>query len=172
MKKGRLRFFFCLILLGLGVASCKDDFDLKGPNVDQFVNLLKSGRYSSEVGHEMQSFSLDQIEQLLFYSKDTSVLSFFPYNPISSKRTDPKVLGECILWTVEGIRLENKYGSLEPALKDTLAYTSTNGYTRLTGNELLRISDIYINWYSDYKKSPSDVLRKKDLLKNTSYKWE
>lgn len=170
MKKNRLLFYF--VFLGFAVTSCQDSFDVKDPNVDQFVSLLKSGRYSSEVGQELPNFSLNHVERLLFYSKDTSVLSFFPYNPISSKRTDPKVLGECILWTVEGIRLENKYGSLEPALKDTLAYTSTNGYPRLTGNELLRISDIYINWYSDYKKNPSDVLRKKDLLKNTSYKWE
>lgn len=167
----RVIFYSCLILLGLGLASCQDNFDLKDPNVDQFVSLLKIDNYSSEVGQELPNFSVQHIERLLFYSKDTTVLKMFPANPVSSKHTYPKVLSECILWTIDGIRLGRKYPTLEPSLTDTLAYTSTKGYPRLTGKELMKVAEIYVSWYNDYKKNPSDALKKKDLLANTSYKW-
>jgi hypothetical protein len=165
------RFFHSVILLMFLGISCQNDFDLKNPNVDQFVSLLKDGSYADKVGHELPNFSIKHIERLLYYSKDTAVLKMFPANPVSSLHTYPKVLSECILWTIDGIRLERKYPSLEPSLRDTLAYTPTMEYPRLTGKELLKISDIYMNWYDDYKKKPSDSLKKKNLLESTSYKW-
>jgi hypothetical protein len=145
---------------------------MRNPDVERFVILLKDGSYINKAGHELPDFKMQHIEGLLFYSKDTSVLFFFPSNPISSKQTYPKVLSECILWTIDGIRLEEKYPSLEPRLKDTLAYTSTIGFPRLTGKELIKIADTYSNWYNDYRNSPSNALKKKNLLGNTNYKWD
>jgi Domain of unknown function (DUF4943) len=165
------KLFFLLAVL-CTITSCKDEFDMRNPNVDRFVSLLKDGSYINKVGHELPDFRIEHIERLLFYSKDTSVVSFFPSNPISSKQTYPKVLSECILWAIDGIRLERKYPSLEPRLKDTLAYNPTMGFPRLTGKELLKISDIYSKWYNDYKDSPSDSLKKQNLLGNTGYKWD
>lgn len=158
--------------MSLAAVSCQESFDFKNPDVDKFVSLLKDGSYFDKVGQELPKFSIKHIERLLYYSKDTATLKMFPVNPISSKHTYPKVLSECILWTIEGIRLERRYPSLEPRLKDTLAYTPTKGFPRLTGNELLEISDTYSKWYNDYKNNPSNALKKKNLLGNTGYKWD
>ena len=163
-------FFFLAVLCT--VTSCKDEFDMRNPDVDRFVSLLKDGTYINKAGHELPDFKIEHVERLLSYSQDTSILSFFPSNPISSKRTYPKVLSECILWTIDGIRLESRYPSLEPRLKDTLAYDPAKDLPRLTGKELVEIADIYSNWYHDYKSSPSNALRKKHLLENTTYKWD
>jgi Domain of unknown function (DUF4943) len=167
----KMKFFSCLVVVNLLVASCQDSFDLKNPNVDEFVSLLKNGSYLDKVGYELPDFKINHIDKLLLYSRDTSVVKFFPSNPISSKRTAPKILSECVLWTIEGIRLRSKYPSLEPNLIDTVMYSPFTGYPRLSGKKLLRVSDIYTNWYNDYKSSPSDALRKKEILKGTSYKW-
>jgi hypothetical protein len=167
--KAKLLFLLAVLFT---ITSCKDEFDMRNPNVDRFVTFLKDGSYINKAGRELPDFKIGHIERLLFYSKDTSVLSFFPSNPISSKQTYPKVLSECILWTIDGIRLERKYPSLEPRLKDTLAYTPAIGFQRLTGKELLKISATYSEWYDDYKVSPSNALKNKNLLENTTYKWD
>ena len=95
----------------------------------------------------------------------------FPTHPLSSKYTNPKILNECLLWTIEGIRLGNKYPSLEPCLIDTSTYSELTGSSRLSEKELIEVSEIYINWYNEYKKNPSEILKTKKLLENTTYKW-
>jgi hypothetical protein len=159
-------FFFRLTLFSLAAVSCNDSFDLKNPDVDQFVRLLKNGNYSSGVGQELPDFKIVHVEKLVSYLSDTSAVNFFPANPISSKRTDPKILNECILWTIDGIRFGKKYPSLEPTLLNTL----TN--SRLSNLELLRVTTIYKQWYADYRNNPSETLLKKDLLAGTGLRWD
>lgn len=161
-----------LSVIWLMVTSCqKDEFDMKSPDVDQFVSILKSGNYFKKVGYELPDFTDKHIERLLVYSKDTSILNEFPNNPLSSKITNPQMLNECILWTIDGIRFENKYPSHEPCLIDTSTYSELTGYKRLTGEQLIEISDLYINWHDEYMKNPTEKLKKKRLFENTPYKW-
>jgi len=163
-------FFFSLFWLI--ISSCqKEVFNTKNPNVDEFISILKKGKYLNEVGYELPDFTFRHIDRLLYYLKDTAILSMFPTHPMSSKYTNPKILSECLMWTIDGIRLGNKYPSLEPCLINTATYSELKGYPRLSGKELLEISDRYINWYVEYKKNPSEVLKTKNLLENTSYKW-
>ncbi len=168
------RKFFILALLFalLSLASCEtDDFDVKNPNVDQFVIVLKKGNYFSEVGYQLPDFNDKHIGNLLDYVNDTSIVNEFPTNPVSSKYTALKILSECIMWTIDGIRLGNKYPSLEPCLVDTTTYSELHGYARMSGQELLKISKLYINWYNEYKQNPTTELLKKNLFENTPYRW-
>jgi hypothetical protein len=152
--------------------SCqKDELDMKNPDVDQFISILKSGNYFTKVGYELPDFAINDIEDLLSYLKDTTNLKEFPTNPFSSKYTYPKRLNECLFWTIDGIRIGNKYPSLEPCLIDTTTYSPITGYTRVPGEKLIEISDWYINWHNDYKKNPTEALLKKRLFENTPYKW-
>lgn len=157
----------CLIILGTMTVSCEEkDFDLQNPNADEFVNLLKDGTYADNVGYELPNFSMNDIGKLIKYLNDTTIIKEFPTNPISSKLTHPKILNECIMWTIEGVRLEKKYPSLEPCLVDTI-----ENYSRLTNKQLFELGNQYADWYNEYKISPSETLRKKDLLENTTYQW-
>ncbi len=170
MKK-RLYIISLSLIWLIGTSCQKNEFDRKNPDVDQFVSILKSGNYFEEVGYGLPDFSDKHIERLLFYLKDTTSINEFPSNPVSSKYSTPKILCECLLWTIDGIRFGTKYPSLEPSLIDTSTYSEITGYTRVSGKKLLEISDMYINWYKEYKKNTTEILKKKNLFENTPYKW-
>jgi hypothetical protein len=119
----------------------------------------------------LPDFTEDHIGRLLVYLNDTTHLQQFPTNPFSSKYTQPKILNECLFWTIDGIRSRNKYPSMEPCLIDTTTYSNLTGYTRLSGRKLVEISKIYIDWYEEYQKNRSETVRKKNLFKNTPYLW-
>jgi hypothetical protein len=114
---------------------------------------------------------MKDIDRLLYYSHDTSQIEEFPTNPLSSKYTTPKVLNECLLWTIDGIRFSNKYPSFEPCLIDTSNLIEDFGYSRLNGDQLIEVSNFYLNWYEEYIANPSDALKTKNLLENTSFTW-
>ena len=169
--KTRLFIISLSLIWFMGTSCQKDEFDMKSPDVDQFVSILKSGNYFEEVGYGLPDFSEKHIERLLFYLKDTTSLNEFPSNPFSSKYISPMRLNECLFWTIDGIRVGNKYPSLEPCLIDTSTYSDLTGYPRVSGKKLIEISNLYINWYYEYKKNPTETLKKKKLFENTPYKW-
>ena len=144
---------------------------MKNPDVGQFISLLKDGNYFEKAGYELPDFKIKHIDRLLFYLKDTTNLIEFPTNPLSSKYTNPKRLNECLFWTIDGIRIGNKYPSLEPCLIDTSTYSELTGYKRVSGEKLIEISNLYLNWHNDYMKNPTETLKKKNLFENTAYKW-
>jgi hypothetical protein len=76
-------------------------------------------------------------------------------------------LGECLLWTVEGIRNGYGYGSLDPFLIDTVLAESER-YKGLNGDEILIVRDIYKNWWDNFKDNDwKDI----NPLGETSYRW-
>lgn len=79
--------------------------------------------------------------------------------------TIPKILNECIIWTIDGVRLGTKHPSLEPGLLNM----ETGPPSRLTNKQLVELSEKYVDWYNAHKMNPSEALRKKDLLENTTY---
>jgi hypothetical protein len=170
--KTRLLIISLSLILLMGTSCQKDEFDMKRPDVDQFVSILKSGNYFEKVGYELPDFTNKHIESLLFYLKDTTNLNEFPTNPLCSKYTNPKRLNECLFWTIDGIRFGNKYPSLEPCLIDTSTYSVITGYKRVSGEKLIEISNLYINWHNEYKNNPTETIKKKDLFDNTPYKWD
>ena len=152
--------------------SCtKDEFDMHDPDVDEFVNIVRSGNYFNKLGYELPDFTINHIARLLQYSKDTSIINEFPANPVSSKYTTPKILNECLFWTIDGIRFANKYPSLEPCLTDTLKFSESEGYTRICVRLLIDIADLYLDWYEEYENKPSEILRTKNIFENTTYRW-
>lgn len=161
-----------LTILMMVADSCSEEkFDLDKPNVGQFVSILKEGSYAEKIGYELPKFTMNDIGELLKYVDDTTVIVEYPMNPISSKLTLPKILNECLMWTIEGIRLDQKYVSLEPSLIDITAYKVETGYPRLTNKQLIVLSEKYINWYNEFRINPTETLRKKDLIDSTKYRW-
>lgn len=160
----------CAVMLC--VASCqKNNFKMSNPDTGRFIKMLKSGQYFDKIGYELPVFSLAHIPQLLTYLDDTSIISQFPTNPLSSAYTNPKILNECLLWTIDGIRLGNKYPSLEPCLLDTTTYSATTGYTRVQGKKLIEVAALYIKWYEEYTKTPTEQFKKINILAGTPYRW-
>lgn len=168
-----------IALLIFPILSCeKDKFDLNNPNVEQFVQQLKNGTYiqyeKGENGENlwllMPNFTKNHIQSLIDFSKDTSHINNFPINPISSRTPFPNdrdyfILGECLLWTVEGIRNGNGFGSLDPYLIDI---TSGEVHKGLKGSGILIVRDSFQVWWSNFKDSD---WKEKNPLDGTPYRW-
>jgi len=176
-----MKKLFIIIFLPLLYIGCeKEKFDIDNPDVSVFVKQLKDGTYDcyekGESGENlwllMPKFTSNHISSLNEFANDTSHISDFPINPISSRRPFPEgreyfILGECLLWTVEGIRTGYGYGSLDPFLIDT-ALAESERYKGLNGDEILLIRDIYKNWWDNYKDGDWNDT---NPLEETSYRW-
>jgi hypothetical protein len=170
-----------IVFLPLFWTSCEDDeFDLDNPNVEKFVHQIKNGTYNcyekGEHGEKlwllMPKFTQDHIQSLIEYSKDTSHITNFPINPISSRTPFPLgrdyfILGECLLWTVEGIRNGNGYGSLDPYLIDT-SLDEIERSKGLKGIDIQLVSGIYEDWWNVYKDND---WKSKYPLEGSPYSW-
>jgi hypothetical protein len=174
----RLSFITILILLCIGCE--KDKFDIDKPDVAVFVKQLKNGTYDcyekGETGENlwllMPKFTRSHIPSLVDFSKDTTHITNFPINPTSSRRPYPEgreyfILGECLLWTVEGIRNGYGYGSLDPFLIDT-SMAESERYKGLKSKEILIVRDVYESWWNNFKDSD---WKNENPLGETSYRW-
>jgi len=154
-----------LIFLAIMVFCCfgcrKDEFNPDNPNVVTFVHQIKNGTYNcykkAENGEKlwllMPEFTKDHIQTLITLAEDTSHVGIFPTNPMSSRTPIPAgrdyyILGECLLWTVEGIRNGSGYGSLDTYLVDT---TKDIPFEGLNAEEILMVRDLYQDWWTNYK---------------------
>ncbi len=178
MKNVIIFAFFLFFCLGCE----KDDFNVNNPDVEQFVQQLKKGTYDSyEFGENgeklwtiMPNFTKKHIPLLIHLAKDTSLVSpchHFPVNPISSippYRIDDNreciMIGEYLLWCVEGI-IENKdFASLTPILINQ-SYSTEK---RLNGENILEVRIIYQEWWEKNKQSENIH----DFpLEETIYRW-
>ena len=94
----------CLVLVSCGEAS----LDYNHPDVELFVKQLRTGKYSTQSPEGLSNipkFAKEDIEELLKYAEDLTVIPSFPLAPVSYSAGGKLRLGECILWTVETIRL-------------------------------------------------------------------
>jgi hypothetical protein len=171
-----LTFLTFLILFCLGCK--KEEFDPNNPSVETFVQQIKNGTYDSYEKDDngkklwpiMPKFTEDDIQTLITLSKDTSHVEIFPINPMSSRTPKPEgrqyfILGECLLWTVEGIRNGTGYGSLDPYLLDTTKDSPNKG---VTGKEVLIVRDLYQTWWTSYKNKN---WKDRNSLEGQPYRW-
>ena len=94
----------CLALVSCG----EESLDYNHPDVDLFVKQLKAGKYSAQSPEGLSNvpkFAKEDIEELLKYAEDLTVIPSFPLAPVSYSAGGKLRLGECILWTVETVRL-------------------------------------------------------------------
>ena len=80
-----LLVFFTLSVLSLGSCS-KETLDYNHPDVDLFVKQLKAGKYSTQSPDglsNMPKFTSEDIEELLKYAEDLTVIPSFPLAPVS-----------------------------------------------------------------------------------------
>jgi hypothetical protein len=171
-----LAFVTILILFCFGCK--KDEFNPNNPNVALFVQQIKIGTYDcyekdvngKKLWPIMPKFTKDHIQSLITFAKDTSHVEIFPTNPMSSRTPIPEgrqyfILGECLLWTVEGIRNGTGYGSLDTYLIDT---TKDYPYKGVSGKEILIVRDLYQAWWTSYK---NQNWKDKYPLEGKPYRW-
>ena len=154
-------------------------FDVDNPDVALFVSQLKSDTYScyekDEFGQNlwllMPKFKATHIPALLEYAKDTTFINHFPLNPVSSRTPYPVgrnkfILGECLLWIIEGIRTNVTYPSLDPYMVNGPSKEMKTGLTKM---EILEVRELYYNWW--YGSTIPEWWLRTPPLNGTTYLW-
>lgn len=133
--------------------SCsKEVLDYNNPDVDLFVKQLKEGKYITEDSdglNTMPKFTIDDIGELLKYAEDMTVIPSFPLAPVSYSAGGKLRLGECILWTVESIRLGHN-----ASMGCKMVHTNAENYEGiyfLSDEEVLDAATRYRRWWENRK---------------------
>lgn len=143
--------FFTLSVFFLFSCS-KETLDYNHPNVDLFVKQLKAGKYSTQSPDGLSSmpkFTSEDIEGLLKYVEDLTVIPSFPLAPVSYSAGGKLRLGECILWTVETIRLGHN-----ASMGCKMVHTDAENYEGiyfLSDDEVLDAAARYRRWWETRK---------------------
>lgn len=144
----------CLMLaLTLTFTSCgSETFDSNHPDVPLFISTLKAGHYPQPETDDvpiMPKFAEEDIEELLKYVEDLTLIPSFPLAPISYSAGGKLRLGECVMWTIESIRLgHNASMGCKMVHRDADNY---EGIYFLTDEEVLDAAARYRCWWADRK---------------------
>ncbi|MGB3589870.1 MAG: DUF4943 family protein [Tunicatimonas sp.] len=164
------KLLFFLVVL---VACQEEEFNPSDPSADRFVELLRTGEYDQY--EPIPNFRPEQIPDLLRYATSLEEIPAFPINPISSSITANFRLGECLLWTVESIRVGHgqeitspeRYPSLNPVLINASA--QRNDGNRALDDEVLLAVQAYTDWWNE--STPFEQKRTVNPLESTSLAW-
>lgn len=141
------------LFFSLSFVSCTEEtLDYNNPDVDLFVKQLKGGKYTVESPEGLNTvprFTVDDIGDLLKYAEDLTVIPSFPLAPVSYSAGGKLRLGECILWTVETIRLgHNASMGCKMVHVDAENY---EGIYFLSDDEVLDAATRYRRWWESRK---------------------
>lgn len=162
--------FKLLILIALfGLIGCEKQED--NPEVETYINQLKSNSYEA---YELPAFTSSDIPALLNYRKETTLISNFPRNGISSLWQPECKLGMYVLWTIESIRaveIESKYliGRF-PSQNPILALRAPTDLELVNDDESQKVAaKAYYDWWHSVHifKDKMNI----DPLKDTDYRW-
>lgn len=165
-----MKRFTCLLCLSLlmFLPGCEKQ---KNTAVDKYIEQLVSGQYE---GSELPAFTEADIPALLEYRNETTLVTKFPHNPISSLIGPECKLGMLVLWTIESIRaceiksehLIGRFPSQNPILA---IRESTELQLVFDDQSHIKAAQAYFDWW--YSDNLSEEKMKIDPLENTSYRW-
>lgn len=152
-KLYRCLYILLVMLSVFSFASCSEEsLDYNNPDVALFVKQLKTGKYASQNPEGLNSvpkFTKEDIGDLLKYAEDLTVIPSFSLAPVSYSAGGKLRLGECILWTVETIRLGHN-----ASMGCKMVHTDAENYEGiyfLTDEEVLDAAARYRRWWENRK---------------------
>lgn len=153
------------------ILSCSKEEPVK-TEVEFFIEQVQNNEYKVD---SLPNFSFQAIPILLDAANDFSIITEFPINPVSSYAPTRLTIGECLLWTVEHIRLHFGaysisigFPSLVPELRDISDINSNN----LTKEQLNDAYSLYYDWWNDNKSKDFENFRNINPLENSKYRWK
>lgn len=158
-----------LLIFVIGFIGCAKQVD--NPAVEEYINQLKSNTYTSA---ELPAFQPSDIPALLKYRNETTMITNFPVNGISSYMEPECRLGMYVLWTIESIRAveiksKNLIGRF-PSQNPILAL-KTSKEMKLVNDDDSQIESAkayYYWWRATYIFTNK---METDPLQDTDYKW-
>jgi hypothetical protein len=157
------------LLIVFGFLGCEKPTD--NQDVDTYIDALLSGTYES---FDLPEFEPSDIPALLKYRNETTLITNFPYNPISSFWQEECKLGMVVLWTIESIRaVENNSESSigrYPSQNPILAIRDTPELQMVFDDQSHKVAArAYYDWWNSFYLFRDKI--KIDPLSKTDYKW-
>ena len=162
---------FRLVILTLifGLIGCEKQTD--NPAVEAYINQLRSNSYESD---QLPAFQPSDIPALLNFRNETTVITNFPRNGISSLWQSDCKLGMYVLWTIESIRavevkskyLIGRFPSQNPVLALDI---STDLKLVFDDNSHKEAAKAYYHWWHALYIFSDRMER--DPLDETEYRW-
>lgn len=156
----------CILVLFIALISCKKE---ELSNAEQFVRQVENNEYIKEY---LPSLSSEDITVLLYHANNYNRIDNFPTNPASSFPKSEYTVGECLLWTIENIRLhygdysDYKFPSLVPKL------WQTDVDERFISEEQLNEAvELYKNWWNSNSDKDFETIRTINPLEGSNYFW-
>jgi hypothetical protein len=165
--KSPVKLFILALIFGL--VGCEKQVD--NPAVEEYINQLKTNSYTST---ELPDFQPSDIPALLAYRNETTVITNFPHNSISSFWAPECKLGMYVLWTIESIRakeIDSKelIGSF-PSKNPVLVLTTSKELKTVTDdNSLKEAADAYYYWWRAIYIFTDKM--KTNPLEDTDFRW-
>lgn len=139
------------VLTVVAFTNCSsEELDRNNPEVSLFVKQLKAGTYNmkNEKGvDEIPHFTEKDIPELLKHVEDLTIIPSFP--PVYNSNHGKIRLGECMLWTIETIRL-----GMPASLGCKMVEANAENYEAiyfLTDDEMLDAAACYRRWWEGRK---------------------
>ena len=156
--------FMCLL-----VSCSKGDESMS--EVEKFIQQVKLDKYTADT---LPEFSSNAISVLLQSANDFSKITKFPVSPITSFGPVKLTVGECLMWTIENIRLNyGKYTNESfPSLVPELHLKTDINIPRLTDVQLYEAYNLYYNWWYNNKGKDFEEFRQINPLQDSNYVWK
>lgn len=140
-------------------------------DVKTFIEQVQNNKYLES---NLPNFTPDAIPILLERANDFREIENFPVNPASSHGFSKKTIGECLLWTIEHIRLH--YGNYNngyqfPSLIPVLFNSSDELHYDLSISQLTEAVKLYSVWWNANTNTNFEELRLINPLVSSSFKW-
>ena len=157
----------CIIMCLL--VSCSKGDEPK-TEVDKFVQQVKQDKYISD---SLPEFAPDAIPVLLASANDFNKITKFPVNPLTAFGPAKLTVGECLMWTIENIRLNyGNYSAISfPSFVPEL-HPKDFDIQRLTDIQLHEVYKLYYDWWYNNKGKDFEEFRKINPLQDSSYVWK
>jgi hypothetical protein len=167
MMKKPIKLLALALLFGL--IGCEKNID--NPAVEEYINQLKTNSYTS---YELPAFRTSDIDALLKFRNETTLIKNFPVNPISSYMSADCKLGMIVLWTIESIRTQEikseKLIGRFPSQNPILALKTSPDLKLVIDDDSHKeaAKAYYYWWHAIYIFTDK---MKTDPLGETDYKW-
>ena len=166
MKTKSILLVLSLLLISI---SCEKQ-NTNNSEVESYISLLKSGQYDS---YNLPEFQPSEIPTLLKYINDTTSITKFPRNGISSYMQLKCKLGMVVLWTIESIRAveihSDRLVGRFPSQNPILALRETPSKWLFDDESHKTAAKAYYDWWHSVHifKDKMNI----DPLKDTPYAW-
>jgi hypothetical protein len=146
-------------------------------DIDTLIQALKVDKYRKIKTHGLPLLVWEDIPKLLEIADDTTRITYFPQNPVSSLLQTRSYLGVISMWMIESIRITEEKGIVDPfskfpSLNPILKLRLMDVKPTLTEKQKMDLAfNAYIKWWNRIKNLDKKEGSKIDPFEGSNIGW-